>query len=153
MLNITILAVGKIKEAHLKTGIEKYIKYLRPYAKLDVVELKHEAFDERNAVKVKTIESDRIIKYLEKKNYFIIACDEKGREYNSENFSDYLIKIKKPICFVIGGSLGLDDNVKKKADSILALSRLTLPHELARLVLFEQVYRAATIINNKTYHY
>ena len=154
MFDITILAVGKIKEKHFAEGVDEYTKRLKPYVNLKVVELVQVAFSNGNREKAKTEEGKKIVNYLEKnKEKYIIILDEHGLDFTSHQFSKYLQKLNKPIIFVIGGALGLSKEVLDSADYTMALSQFTFPHELARLVLVEQIYRAATIANNKTYHY
>lgn len=155
MLHITILAVGKIKEEYFKEACGEYVKRLSPYARVSVEEIPYEPFrhdGEKNKVKQK--EGERIKKFLEKRDeYEIFLLDEHGEEYTSEQFADTIGKISKPIVFVIGGSLGMSEEVLSLPHKKIALSSLTFPHELVRVVLFEQLYRAVTIIHGKTYHY
>ena len=154
MFDITILAVGKIKEKHFAEGINEYTKRLKPYVNLKVVELVPVGFSDANREKAKTEEGKKIVNYLEKnKEKYIIILDEHGLDFTSLQFSKHLQELNKPIIFVIGGALGLSKEVLDCADYTMALSQFTFPHELARLVLAEQIYRAATIANNKTYHY
>lgn len=151
---ITVLAVGKVKEKYFAQAIAEYSKRLKPYAVLKVVELEPVSFSGANQEKAKREEGESIAKFLEKQvDKFIIALDEGGQQFNSVKFASYLEKINKPIIFIIGGTVGLSDDVKNKADLKLSLSALTFPHELVRVILFEQLYRATTIINNKNYHY
>lgn len=154
MFDITILAVGKIKEKHFAAGINEYLKRLKPYASLKVVELDSVSFSDTNREKAKNEEGKKIIKYLDKnENKHIVILDEHGLDFTSHRFAEYLQELNKPIIFVIGGALGMSKEVLDRADYTMALSQFTFPHELARLVLVEQIYRAATIANNKTYHY
>lgn len=154
MLKITILAVGRIKEKYFSAAIAEYAQRLKPYAVLKVVELEPVSFSKANQEKSKREEGIAIEKFLTKQtDSFIITLDEKGKEFGSVEFSNYLDRINKPIIIVIGGTVGLANNVKGKADLILSLSALTFPHELARVVLYEQIYRAVTIAKNKNYHY
>ena len=154
MFDITILAVGKIKEKHFAVGIDEYTKRLKPYVNLKVVELAPVSFSNANREKAKNEEGEKIVKYLDKnENKHIVILDEHGLDFTSHRFAEYLQELNKPIVFVIGGALGLSKDVLERADYTLALSQFTFPHELARLVLVEQIYRAATIANNKTYHY
>ena len=154
MFDITIVAVGKIKEKYFAEAINEYIKRLKPYANLKVVELVPVSFNNTNRAKAKTEEGKKIAAYLEKNNEkYIIILDEHGLDFTSHQFAKYLQELNKPIVFVIGGALGLSQEVLDYADYTMALSQFTFPHELARLVLAEQIYRAATIVNNKTYHY
>jgi len=155
MLDITILAIGKIKEEYFKKACGEYLKRLSPYARISVEEIPYESFrhdGEKNKVKQK--EGERIKKFLEKKGECeIFILDEHGKEYTSEQFAQTIEKTSKPIVFVIGGSLGMSEEVLSLSHKKITLSSFTFPHELVRVVLFEQLYRAITIINGKTYHY
>ncbi len=155
MFDITILAVGKIKEEYFKKACGEYRKRLSPYARISIEEVSYEPFrhdGEKNKAKQK--EGERIRKFLEKKKgYEIFILDEHGRGYTSEQFAEMTEKISRPIVFVIGGSLGIDKEILSLPYKKISLSSFTFPHELVRVVLFEQIYRAITIINNKTYHY
>ena len=154
MLDITILAVGKIKEKYFAEAINEYTKRLKIYAAMKVVEIESTSFSSGNREKAKKEEGEKILKYLKKnEGKHIIILDEHGLDFTSQQFSKYLQEINKPIVFVIGGALGLSQEVLDIADYTMALSQFTFPHEMARLVLAEQIYRASTIANNKTYHY
>lgn len=154
MFAITILAVGKIKEKYFTEAINEYTKRLKPYANLKVVELVPVSFSNANREKAKMDEGKKIVNFLEKnRDKYVIILDEHGLDSTSHQFAKYLNELNKPVVFVIGGALGLSQEVLDCADYTMALSQFTFPHELARLVLVEQIYRAATIANNKTYHY
>jgi len=154
MFNITILAIGKIKEEHFSTAFTEYAKRLSPYIKFTVQELKAESFNEANKLRAKEQEGLRILGYLEKyPDSKVFLLDEKGQEHTSQEFSKVLEKSSSHFIFVIGGSLGFDFKILNRYTQHFSLSKLTLPHELARVVLIEQIYRAVTIIKNKEYHY
>ena len=154
MLNLKLIAIGKIKNKYFSDAIAEYRKRIKPYARLEVVELKEESFTKSNQVKAKEIEGQKIIEALEKENNaFIIALDETGEEFSSPEFANLLNSKPEKIIFIIGGSLGLADEVIKKSHKKISLSRLTFTHEMARLFLFEQIYRATTIVNKKDYHH
>ena len=154
MLDIEILAIGKIKAKYIKEGILEYEKRLKPFAWVQTIELPAVAFNSSNKNKAKKEEGELISQYLAKRpNAHIIFLEEKGKTFDSVEWAGFLNKISQKIIFVLGGSLGIDSKINIKPDIILSLSKLTFSHELARLVLFEQIYRAATIINNKDYHY
>ena len=135
-MNITIIGVGKIKEKYLKLGIDEFSKRLTKYCKLDVIELDDEKCPEN----------------LSEKD--MLAID--GKNLSSEELADTMSKLavrgNSHITFVIGGSLGLSDEVLKRADYKLSFSKMTFPHQLMRLILLEQVYRAFRINNNEPYH-
>lgn len=152
MLKINIIAVGKIKDKSFLGLSEAYLKRLKPFASIKIEELKAESFSKNNKEKIKKIESEKIENILEKhskENIFLL--DEGGKEFASIQFSKFLDKHKE-IIFVVAGSLGFSAELKNKYQKI-SLSQLTFPHEMARVVLLEQIYRASTILNNKEYHY
>jgi len=154
MLDIEILAIGKIKIGYINNGVMEYVKRLSPYAKIKIVELPAIAFNSNNKAKVKVDEGKKIQEYLAKRpGSWVVFLEEKGKSLNSVNFASIISKINKKIIIVIGGSLGIDPEINFKPDFNMSLSALTFNHELARLVLFEQLYRAVTIINKKEYHY
>ena len=147
-MNITIIGVGKIKEKYLKLGIDEFSKRLTKYCKLDVIELDDEKCPENLS------EKDILSKI--KNNSYVIALAIDGKNLSSEELADTMSKLavrgNSHITFVIGGSLGLSDEVLKRADYKLSFSKMTFPHQLMRLILLEQVYRAFRINNNEPYH-
>jgi 23S rRNA (pseudouridine1915-N3)-methyltransferase len=157
MLKITILAIGKIKNVNFKNSFDDYIKRIYPYAVLNVEELNPEPFfDNSNKEKIKEKEGEKIIKYLERfPQSIILILDEKGKEFTSDDFSKFLFKNEmEDVVFVIGGTLGFSREVFDYKNIIkVSLSQMTLPHEMARVVLVEQIYRAIAINKNKSYHY
>lgn len=153
MLKISIIAVGKVKEKFWQAAIQEYLKRLKPYAKLEVIEVLAEAFSSQNKKNSQSKENGRLMKILEKYNksdVYLLA--EYGQEFTSLGFADFL-KNKKEIILVLGGALGWAEEIKKEYPQSISLSQLTMPHELVRVVLLEQIYRAASIINKKDYHY
>jgi 23S rRNA (pseudouridine1915-N3)-methyltransferase len=153
MIKITIIAVGKIKEKFWQTAIEEYIKRLKPYAVLNLVEIKAESFSNQNKKQAQFNENQHLIKALEKfnkQNVYLLA--ETGQEFNSLKFAKFIAK-QSDIILVIGGALGWAEEIKEKYPQSISLSQLTMPHEMARVVLLEQIYRATAILNNKEYHY
>lgn len=155
MWSITIVAVGKIKEAHFQEAIGEYAKRFAPFTKLSFQELKAEPFrGEGDKLKAQATEGERILAFLEKRSdseVFILS--ENGKRFSSPAFARYLESIQRPIIFVIGGALGIHESVTKKYKNIISLSDMTFPHEMARMILAEQIYRAITIIKQKDYHY
>ena len=158
MLNIRIICIGKFKEKYWEAASAEYIKRLGAYCSISVTELKEErlpvnpsAADEKY---VMDAEGRSILSKTGKGDY-VIALDVKGKELPSE---DIAAKIRETafthstIDFIIGGSLGLSDEVKSKADMRLSFGKITLPHQLARVVLLEQIYRAFKINAGETYH-
>jgi 23S rRNA (pseudouridine1915-N3)-methyltransferase len=154
MFNITLIVIGKIKDRSLETLNGEYLKRIKPYAKIEIIEVKAEAFGASNKAKAKEEEGKRILDVLRKySNSTIIGLEERGNEFNSVEFAKFLDKNNQHIVFLIGGALGLSPAVMQKIDIKLSLSQMTLPHEMARVVLLEQLYRAATIAKGKEYHY
>ncbi len=156
MIKINIVAVGKVKEKYFLEGINEYLKRLLKYAKVTVFEVPDETvFEPKTPAEVNKIlevEGDNIIKKL--KGKVICLCIE-GEKLSSEKFSSLIngyLSDGSEITFVIGGSYGLSERVKKLAVKRLSFSDMTFPHTMARLILTEQIYRAFTIINNSTYH-
>ena len=156
MFHITILAIGKLKAKYFQAAAEEYAKRLKPYVKLEIAELEVESFteDEGSRTKAKKKEWERILKFLKKhSNAEIIILEEKGKEFSSEKFAKFLDGLDRHIVFIIGGSLGWDEEIKKQPFTRLSLSQMTYPHELARVALLEQTFRAIAILKDKEYHY
>lgn len=155
MLNVVILAVGKIKKEYFKEAAAEYKKRLGPYAKIVIEEVEAESFKrDSDKEKAKRTEGERLSKLLNKySGSEVVVLDEKGKDFPSLIFVDFLKSRDRRIVFVIGGALGLDDKILDGPYRKMSLSAMTLPHELARVVLMEQLYRAATILQGKEYHY
>lgn len=136
---IKIIAVGRIKEKYVLEGIKEYEKRLRPFCRLEIVELKDEGIKK---------DSEKILKYIDGNSYIL---DSRGKEFSSEEFAEFIKKQEKDIVFIIGGSDGFSDEVKKKA-KLISLSKMTFLHEMCRLFFLEQVYRAYMIINKRVYN-
>lgn len=157
-MNIKIYAIGKIKDFY-KTGADEYVKRISSYAKVEVIEVKDEAIstnpNDSEIKKAITLEGDRILKLL-KPNEYLIALDLNKKELDSVEFSQYLFKKIEDngsnISFVIGGSYGLSNELKKRANDAISISKFTFLHQMSRLILLEQIYRAFKIKNNETYH-
>ncbi len=158
-MKIDILAVGKIKEDYWKKACDEYLKRLSRYAKVSVTEVKDEktseGASERENDIVKSAEASRLASHMDDDAYLIPLCIE-GEEKSSEELAKLIAKLEtggvSHIRFVIGGSLGLDDEIKKRGSLKLSFSRMTFPHQLMRVVLLEQIYRAYRIKNNEPYH-
>jgi len=143
-MKIRILAIGKVKERFTQEWINEFLKRMNKYCKLEIIELK-----ENNKKK----EAEELIKKI-RDDEFVIALERVGQQINSEDFSE-LIKKKiqeKDICFIIGGPDGLDAEVLQKTKLHLSISNMTFTHQIARLLLIEQIYRAFTIIKGEKYH-
>ncbi|WAM35329.1 23S rRNA (pseudouridine(1915)-N(3))-methyltransferase RlmH [Caldicellulosiruptor acetigenus] len=152
---IRIISVGTIKEKYFLQACEEYKKRLSRWVKVEEIEIKEE--DENKYSNIETLlekEADKILKHI-KKDEFIIACDVNGIEFSSEEFSEILRKNmnrSKDITFIIGSSNGLSNEVKRRADLLLSFSKLTFPHQLFRVLLYEQIYRGLSIIYGTKYH-
>lgn len=158
-MRITVIAVGKLKERYLKEGIAEYAKRLSRFCDLHIVEAEDEqAPDSLSAAQVEQIKKKEAAGIMSKlkEGTFLIVLDVKGARMTSEGFASALqncfITGRSNITFVIGGSLGLDTELVQKADLKLSLSDMTFPHQLTRLILLEQLFRAFKIINGETYH-
>ena len=146
---IKIICSGKIKEKYLNDAIEEYKKRLSKYTKLEIIEIKDE-----NSEKALKIEAENIKKNI-KPNDYIITLEIEGNELSSNQFAkqiDKTLSINPNITFIIGSSKGLDDTIKEISNYKLSFSKLTFPHQLFRVILLEQIYRAFKILNNETYH-
>lgn len=149
---IKIITVGAIKEKYLRDAIDEYTKRLRKFTNLEIIELKDENLNEIEKNKIK--EAERIKKHIDKKDY-IITLEIEGKQLSSEEFSkkieNTLIESSN-ITFIIGGSYGLADEIKSLSNFKLSFSKMTFPHQLFRVILLEQIYRAYKIMNNENYH-
>ncbi|MDR0880705.1 MAG: 23S rRNA (pseudouridine(1915)-N(3))-methyltransferase RlmH [Clostridioides sp.] len=158
-MNIQVISVGKIKEKYLKLGIEEFSKRLSKYCKLDIVELDDEKAPENLSDKgreiVKDKEGQRILTKI-KQNSYVIALAIDGKNFSSEELAEFMsdltVRGNSSLTFVIGGSLGLSDDVLVRADFKLSFSKMTFPHQLMRLILLEQIYRGFRINNGEPYH-
>ena len=158
-MKIRIYAIGKIKEAYLKNGIEEYLERIKPYSQIEIVEVNDEPIADNphpsDIKKAIDIEGKRILKLL-KTNEYLIGLDLNKKELNSPQFADYLnekfVLGGSNISFVIGGSYGLSDELKNRCNDSFSLSKMTFLHQMTRLILLEQIYRAFKINRNETYH-
>lgn len=158
MLNVNIICVGKLKESYLREAIEEYSKRMRILCKLSIIELPEErtADDPSPAQIEKTVsaESDRILQKLGRSDYVVAMCVE-GKNLSSEELSaklEEIAQISGTVNFIIGGSWGLSDALKARADLRLSMGRMTFPHQLFRVMLIEQIYRAFQISRGTKYH-
>ncbi|WP_366161672.1 23S rRNA (pseudouridine(1915)-N(3))-methyltransferase RlmH [Bacillus infantis] len=158
-MNISIITVGKLKEKYLKQGIDEYLKRLSAYAKMDIIEVPDEKAPEElsdiEMIQVKQKEGERILAKIHPDAY-VIALAIEGKMKSSEELADTIDKLatygKSKIAFVIGGSLGLSQEVLQRSDEKLSFSKMTFPHQLMKLVLLEQVYRSFRINRGEPYH-
>lgn len=158
-MRITIIAVGKVKEKFYRDAIAEFEKRLSKYCKLDIIEVADEKtpdnVSEAQELIIKSKEGDRILSTV-KDDMYVIALAIEGKQLSSMELADKINKLgisgKSSIAFVIGGSLGLDERVLKRADYKLSFSPMTFPHQLMRVILLEQVYRSYRIIAGEPYH-
>lgn len=158
-MNITIISVGKLKEKYLKMGIEEYVKRLGAYAKVELVEVADEKAPEQLSDAemeiVKRKEGERILAKINE-GMHVIALAINGKMKSSEEMAKDLESLMtygtSKVAFIIGGSLGLHEDVLKRADEKLSFGKMTLPHQLMKLVLVEQIYRSFRIIKGEPYH-
>lgn len=155
MIKVNVIAVGKVKEKYFLDGINEYSKRLSRFCEFNIIEVKEENFEKVDKGLIETImerEASRILPLLRGKVYALAI---EGKEFSSEDFATEI----KNCCasggvmtFVIGGSYGLKDEIKKKAEKLVSFSKMTFPHTLFRLMLTEQLYRAFSIISGSQYH-
>ena len=158
-MNIKIVCVGKLKEKYFKDGIAEYVKRMSRFAKVKIVQVPDEKAPEKlspaEMEQVKEIEGKRILDKIKDKEYVYVTAI-KGKEQTSEAFAKELSNLTtyghSDITFVIGGSLGTSDAVNKRADDLISFGKFTMPHQLMRLVLIEQIYRAFMINSGSPYH-
>lgn len=158
-MKITIITVGKIKEKYLKDAIAEYTKRLGKYCKLEIVEVADEKTPDNaseiveNGIRAK--EAERILKYV-KDDAYVVTLEIQGKQLTSEELADKIDKLgvqgTSHIVFIIGGSIGLGEEVLKKSNYALSFSKMTFPHQLMRVILLEQIYRSYRIIYGEPYH-
>ena len=151
MITINIICTGKIKEKYLKDAIDEYSKRLSKFCKLNILELPDKKIpDKTNS----SIENENVINHL-KKDTYVICLDLKGKQFSSEEFAQDIQDISmlhSNITFIIGGSLGMSEKLLNLANQKICFSKMTFPHQLIRVFLLEQIYRAFKIINGENYH-
>lgn len=158
-MRISIITVGKLKEKYLTQGVQEYLKRLKSYAKVEIFEVNDEphgeGLSEHAAEQVRQREGQRIEKYIRNDTY-LIALDISGKMYGSEElavyFEDLMIRGQSDVTLIIGGSLGISKDLLNRCQMRLSFSKLTFPHQLMRLILVEQIYRAFRIIRGEPYH-
>ena len=150
-MKIKIISIGTLKETYLKDMVKEYTKRLSKYTKVEIIEIKEE--NDTNP-KVKEIEGNKILNYLKPRDY-VIALTLNKKEYTSEELAKWLnnkMMKSSELVFIIGGSLGLSNLVLNRANECLTLSKLTFTHQMSRVILLEQIYRAFKINNHEKYH-
>ena len=158
-MKIKLVTIGKLKEKYLKEGIAEYSKRLSHFAKVEIIELADEKTPDKSSQlenqQILAKEGERVLSKITDRE-FVIALAIEGQQFPSEKFSllieDASIKGFSNITFIIGGSLGLSSQVKERANLLMSFGKLTLPHQLMRLVLIEQIYRAFMIQQGSPYH-
>ena len=158
-MKITLLTVGKIKEKYLKDAIAEYSKRLSKYCKLEIIEVADEKTPDNAGEVVENVirdkEGERLLKYV-KDDAFVITLEIKGKMMTSEELAEKIdtlgIRGVSHIMFIIGGSIGLGEDVIKRSDFALSFSKMTFPHQLMRVILLEQIYRSYRIISGEPYH-
>lgn len=148
---IKIICVGKIKEKYLKEAVLEYQKRISKYTKLELIELPDYDFDIKKTL---SKEKDNILKVI-KPNDYNILLDLDGQSFTSLEFASKLLNLREKypnINFIIGGSFGVDTDIKEKCQERISFSKLTFPHQLFRVIFLEQIYRSFKIINNEEYH-
>lgn len=158
-MKITVIAVGKIKEQFYKDAVAEYEKRLSRYCRLEIIQVDDEKTPDKAGTSldevVKRKEADRILKYI-REDACVVVLEIQGIAYDSEGFAAQIESLTtrgvSHIQFIIGGSLGLHEEVCNKADLAVSFSKMTFPHQLMRVILLEQVYRAYRIINGEPYH-
>lgn len=158
-MKIKIIAIGKIKENYLKEGINEYIKRLKPYVDIVIEEVNDSPIKDKPSIsdigKAKNEECLRALKHIKDSDY-LITLDMNKKEMDSVEFASFLEKKlelgRSSITFIIGGSYGLSDFIKERANDSISLSKMTFLHQMTRLILLEQIYRGFKINNHETYH-
>lgn len=157
-MNITVICAGKIKEKYFSAAIDEYKKRLSRFASVEIIEIPDEKIPDKASAKeedlIRRKEGAAMLSKIKSGAYVISMCIE-GKEFSSEELASRLENITlsaSRIVFIIGGSLGLSDEVKNRSDLRLSFGKITFPHQLMRVVLLEQIYRAFKINNNEAYH-
>ena len=159
MIKIKIIAIGKVKENSVRDLLAEYEKRLSRFCDISMIEIEDEqelSDSKKDIDRVVNIESDKILQKLDKSNDYKLLLDITGKELSSIELADKISNIinvmSKNLTFIIGGSNGVNDDLKNKVDFRLSFSKLTFPHQLFRVIVLEQIYRSFKIINNEKYH-
>ena len=157
-MNVKVITIGNIKENFINDGINEFKKRIKPYASLEEIELKETLITDESSSNIEKAlddEADKILSKINNRDY-VIVLDINGKQYDSVDFSKKLEELKidgyNDFAYVIGSSYGLSKKIKNRADLKLSFSKFTFPHQLMRLILFEQIYRWIKISKNEPYH-
>lgn len=158
-MKISILCVGKIKESFYRQAIDEYTKRLSKYCKFEIIEVADEktpdSASEAQELLIKEKEANRLLEKI-KEDAYVFTLEIKGKRFTSESFSECINKVtiqgNSHLIFIIGGSLGLHEKVLKRSNQSISFSDMTFPHQLMRVILAEQIYRAFRIMKNEPYH-
>lgn len=158
-MNIRIIAIGKLKEKYWQDAVQEYAKRLSAYCRLEIVELKESPLRANPSAAeeeaVKREEGQEILRRIRREDY-VITLEIKGKTMSSVQLAEKLERLglegRSEVAFVIGGSLGLSEEVSRRADLKLSFSAMTFPHQMMRVILLEQIYRSFKIIRGETYH-
>lgn len=156
MIKINLYVIGSIKEKYMIDEINEYLKRLSKYSKVNIIELKESKIQNKDPLLILEEESNEILKRLEK-DEFLFLLDLHGKIISSEEFASKISSLidlgKGKISFAIGGTLGVSDKLRVRADFKLSISKMTFTHQMTRCIILEQIYRAFKIINNESYHH
>ena len=160
MIHFNIICVGKLKEKYLKDATDEYLKRLSKYCKIDIIEIQDESLpgklNDSIIEDIKEKEGKKILDSIKNPSY-VLTLDLKGKQFSSEEFSDKIENIAlqgySDITLIIGGTLGLSNNVINASHELISFSKMTFPHQLIRVFLLEQIFRAFKISHNETYHW
>lgn len=156
MIKLKILAIGKIKEDFNKMAIKEYLKRLFKFASVEIIELEEEKIQNKSVEDILEVEGNAILNKLANNDYLILL-DLHGKEISSEEFALNLQELENkgtsPVFFAIGGTLGVSESLRKRANFRLSISQMTFTHQVTRVLLLEQIYRAFKINRNEKYHH
>ena len=154
-MNISILCVGKVKEKYIIEGINEFLKRMQSFAKMRIIELKEEGNDNNRNLSIEK-EGEEILRTLEKIGGYNVLLDIQGKNFSSEEMAEEIERLTvngvSSINFIIGGSYGVSESVRRASQMKLSFSKMTFPHQLMRLILTEQIYRWFSILKNTKYH-
>ncbi|MCJ8341744.1 MAG: 23S rRNA (pseudouridine(1915)-N(3))-methyltransferase RlmH [Cetobacterium sp.] len=154
-MNVNVVCIGKIKDKYIIEGINEFSKRMQAFGKLKIIELKEDGNDTNREISIQK-ESEEIIKTLEKNKGYNVLLDIGGKNFSSEEMASKIeelgVRGTSTINFIIGGSYGVSQELRKVADLRLSFSKMTFPHQLMRLILMEQIYRWFSILKNIKYH-